>query len=411
MGSGFSDIVIVCPGESSRVGSTLRNKDIPLSVVPDPPLAEILTTNMESRLLIVELTNDIEACKQLAEALCQSSAMSRLPIIVVGTALESGEDHQEVERIFKDFNLLSKSGDSLESQLTTALNKSFEDYYQPNKLPESSSTGLIKYQSPEIFDSPDRLDPHFSQLIKKPLPEKLSKFIRAQFDPKIRYNGCLNGDKYIMVQNPSALVEKEYLPKAGTYAKLLKSLEEDCSRWELAHFHRTSFITFNILKSLDLGDKGLELAKACSMLYNFPNGIGRESVTKATYIRKGQTANRGKIAEAIQENALFFEKHEELMQLAPIMTALSRLIAESPEIEKNPSISKITSALLLADVIDRECWQGSNWDVTGGHTVMKWIEASEGAGFDPSVACQTIRFLVETFEATPPEQMISNKRW
>jgi hypothetical protein len=393
----ISNLVVVFQGTESMATQVLEELNLPISVTVDPLQADLLTSQMKKPVIIVELSEDLRESKEMLTKLLNSINLPLFPLLIIGHSGISLEQKKQINNVYSKVNILEVSNFPANAEnIRTIIQRGFQDlipgtYPNENRTPEST---------PEVIFRPDALSDSTKLSNIEQFKSSIPQTILSQMPDAGKKQLHLNGDIYSGLKELDSLTTSDYLPVDSRFLATVNKVEEECSEWEIIHFHRTSFTCFNILKTLNITTQNLELARASSLLYFFPSAIGSENITRMPYIRSGQKDRLQKIIDSLYANATSFKEQNNLKDIAPIVSCIANCLAgKTFKIAENLEIFQIASSILVADLIDRECWQSGIWNAAAGLTVIRWVEKKGIHCLDPTVIYQSTRFLVEAFEA------------
>ena len=409
----ITNIIIVEGAHESLIAKVFNGSSIPLSVTNDAKHADLLTAQMNNPLIFIELDDDCPESRGVLANLIESINLPLFQLIILGSKRINPELKEKLKRTYKDLNFLDFDRHDFEDgDIAALIKKSFSDIYQDQeytdnlikKTQRASSTITVPIVTLKKADEKIGTYDHRQNILNQFLSQ----------EGGLRTKKYLNGDIYIQVREPSSLLDKDYLPELAAYRSAIEKLEKECTNWERSHFHRTAFVSYNILQSLHLEQNLVDLARATSFLYSFPTAVSNESLTRSQYIRGSQSATKKSIISSLRANATSFGEQKDLKDIAPIIATIANVLEgicslPNPTHLSEINANKIASTIVLADLIDRECWQDSYWDSNAGYSVIQWMESAAGKNLDSDVVWECMRFLVETFEATPPEHMITKR--
>jgi hypothetical protein len=405
-----SNIVVIDQVGQSRIARVCSGLPIPLTVVEDPDKADLATSEMDKPLIFIELNESSLGNVDLLNSLINSINLPLFPVVLLGAQQVDEETKEDLRRIYKDLKLVdfdySKSDNG---DVHALVKKSFNELYEDQNY---SGEDIFSQRGDSI--EPDvASDSGLSDMVVNapPFGSRLAPLLDCiTWGSSLRRH--LNGDVYTQVREPRLLLDKDYLPRRVSYQKIVDKIEAEATRWEIGHVHRTAFVSYNILQSLNLEEEMLELARATAVSYLFPTAINNELVTRVPYIRNGQTEFKKIIRESIRANSMSFQEQSELRDIAPVVMTIADIIDQDSLLTDSISehIHQIATAIVIADVVDRECWQGNYWDSSPGYAVIRWIENSMDKNFNPAVVWECARFLAEAFEATPVEQVVTKQQ-
>ena len=410
----ITNIVIVEGVNESLIAKIFRGSPIPLSITNDPKEADTITSEMENPLVFVELDDDLTGAKEILDQLMTFVNLPLFQLFILGPKETNTYLEEKLKKVYKDLRFLAFDKKSAGvGDIAALIRENFSEIYpgydDTDDIIKQSKKELSEIKAPSVKSK----EPDENSQI---LDQNTGILTRTFPDDGInRKKKHLNGDIYIQVREPESFLDKNYLPERAAYRKAVEKLEGECTTWERAHFHRTAFASYNILQSLHIEHNLIDIARAASLLYFFPTGVSSERLTKSPYIRGSQSTVKATIIKSIRANAASFNEQSELKELAPIVEKIANIFDSERALanasysnEKN--VHKIASTIILADLIDRECWQDGYWDSTGIYAIVRWIESDAGTNLDSDVVWECMRFLVETIEATPPEHVVTKQK-
>jgi hypothetical protein len=410
----ITNIVVVEGGNDSFIAKIFQGSPIPLSTTKDPNEADRITSGMNKPLVFVELDDESIGSREMLEQLMKSVNLPLFQLILLGKKKANSDLKEQLKNVYRDLKFLEfdRKNDAADD-IAKLIKKSFDEIY-----PDQENTEAIEERTDEELAEatlPWKDSGNTEEVLNPIERETIVPIHNLPEHARTHKKRQLNGDTYIQVKDPAALLEKDYLPERAAYRKAIEKLEEECTNWERSHFHRTAFATYNILQSLNIERSFVDTARAASMLYFFPTGISSEKLTRSRYIRGTQSIIKKTMIKSFRANAASFNEQNDLREIAPIIEKIANIFdiersISNPSSSNEQNVSKIASAIILTDLVARECWHDSYWDSTPTYAIVRWIESSEGKNLDNDVIWEFMRFLVETLEATPPEHVVTKEK-
>jgi hypothetical protein len=377
----FQNIVLIPALGNSSLDSFLSNLGDSLHIATDLAQAEFMAIPLKSPLIILEVDSSSAELQEILKTLSKKINLLTHPILLVG--------NEPLEQKAKHLGLLGKKCKVLEI---------YGDEVQiSNQLNSAIGVDLNVEKNVKKFTIKD-----FSHI---------SGFIFHS--PSSPTQAILTGLSYVDLTNENSLKNRNWLPDERTFEDQIKFIEDNSTKWELAHLHRTTFLSNQILKTVSISNENLELAKTTSFLLNYPNLLGREDLSKARYIRRGQEEIRANYAELLISNSTHLLEVENLSDISKIISKIAQTILE--ECEADESIdSKIASAIALSDILGREAWQADACDNRACYFLLRWLEKKSFSSYDPEILSQLIQVVVSSNvkhgDFSEPDQRESKSR-
>jgi hypothetical protein len=410
----ITNIVIVGGADESLIAKIFHGSPIPLSVTNDPKQADRMTSDMDNPLVFVELDDDVIGAREMLEQLIASVNLPLFQLILLSSTEANIDLKEQLKKIytglkFLEFDRKNAGGHDIAALIRKSFSEIYPDQDYTNDIIKQTDEELLAIRAPSAKSKETEKNIGTTERNTNILSRTFSE------DVTNREKKYLNGDVYIQIRELGSLLDKDYLPERAAYQAAIEKLEEECTNWERSHFHRSAFASYNILQSLHIEHSLIDVARAASLLYFFPTGVSSESLTRAPYIRGSQSTVKTAIIRSLRANAASFNEQSELREIAPIIEKIANIIdnertISDPSSSNEKNVNKIASTIILADLIDRECWQDCYWDSTGIYAIIRWIESDAGKNIDSDVVWESMRFLAETLEATPPEHVVTKQK-
>lgn len=211
----------------------------------------------------------------------------------------------------------------------------------------------------------------------------------------------LGGMNYVSMRMPIRLSSDNYSPQDSLYMKLIDDSLQLAGDWEVGHFRRVAYAVKCVLGALRLEEEDLDLGITMAYLYAWPHGLSNSKVSRDQYTRRGQEGTKERFKKSLEANADTIREFLSQESLADAADVMARLV----DIKRRPRADVLTtigSAILLADMIDRECFSENLFNARSAYYMLRWIERGEADLLDGGVIALITHFLSEAMEAAPP---------
>lgn len=206
----------------------------------------------------------------------------------------------------------------------------------------------------------------------------------------------LHGEAYITPLKDCTELGFSYLPtQHEKFKELVTKLCEDASSWGKKHLHRVSFLTSLVLSNLAISNELKELAKSASFLYAYSLVMERSNLLKTDWLGDQSINYRESFAKKILDsNAELIAKHQ-ITELSDILLCMVDVI--HGEVIENSEMAIIASTILLADMVDKACWQGTCWNPRAGYRIFNTFKSGKFIrNFHPAAVCCILKILSES---------------
>jgi hypothetical protein len=359
---GFQNIVLVPSLGSSALDSFLTDFSESLHIATDLAQAEFIAISLTNPLLIIEVSNDTDIKKELLKQVASKINLLSHPLLLVGEyPLE--DEARSLKIIGKKCRVLEINEDKVDSKIHLS----------------TLEMGEVLQKEKNAFTSKD-----FSDI-------KGYLFHTRSYTSQAIFTGLTYSDLTI----DSAVRNKSWLPTSSNYKVHIDFIHNNSTKWELANSYRNSFLVNQILRAVSFSPENLELAKATTFLFSYPNLIGFEELSRRRYIRRGQEKIKEELAIEVFKNSKILSENNRLTDVSEIVEKIARSIVEETTPD-NSHASKIASAVQLADILGRETWHSSTSDSRSYYFLLRWLEDKINSSFEPDILSQIIQVIVSS---------------
>ncbi len=395
---------------SVKLKETLSAARYPTHIIKHVRELRRVLKQLDEPVLVVDIAREQDGSDRI-RSLIQGEDLHRLPVVIIGTHALSYEvtlkEYFSVVGCFEtpcDFEKLLAFLATLATPLQVGPDSGDHPEVSGEVVPDS---GAGHPRADEDAKARDLTQIHELYGSFESFPD----LIFNQLTLLNLVSTSLDGHLYVQAIDSRPISEIPYLPQESSSQDLLTNTFAKYGRWSSGHVHRVTFLVYKILSALGLSGEKMEEAKLSSVLFlsSFTSGPYQgDSQVRKNVLRLKSRAHRQELCSKIKDSALMITGELGLKSIGNI-TAIVGKMAGGEEVVTDETTSQIASAILIADWIDRACWQKGIWDPAAGHFVMQRFKRGEFTFIHPLVLCCLVKILAEAMAATDPLFLLPKK--
>ncbi len=206
-----------------------------------------------------------------------------------------------------------------------------------------------------------------------------------------------NGEIYAKSFSDYSELGKDHLPKENKMAmNLINEICEQASPWGKKHLHRVAFLTNLILQSLLISEGLKENAKIASFLFAWSLVKKKSNLFKSDCLGNQSISYKEKFERELLNANDELVSNYQLTSISNILLCMADLI-RNEEITDDSELSIVASTILLADIVDKACWQNVCWNPRAAHRIFNTFKKREFIKcFHPAPVCCILKVLSES---------------
>ena len=206
----------------------------------------------------------------------------------------------------------------------------------------------------------------------------------------------LHGEAYITPLKNCTELGTAYLPTSNEkFKELVTEICDNASDWGKKHLHRVAYLTSSVLSNLAISPELKELAKAASFLYAWSLVREKSNLLKTDCLGDQSVNYKESFSKKILDaNSELIAEHQ-VSEISDILLCMVDVM--HGEVIDNSEMSIIASTILLADMVDKACWQGTCWNPRAGYRIFNTFKSGKFIrNFHPAAVCCMLKILSES---------------
>ncbi|MBX7136441.1 MAG: hypothetical protein K1X83_00555 [Oligoflexia bacterium] len=350
-----------------------------------------VSETLKDPILLIDAGNNKHSSQKVAEELCNTPGIQRMPLVVVGNFASLGE-----RLLAEKFNqVVSVDAPCNNIRIAEAL----------AYLVETVETQRVHHE-PSAAERADgsRSSPFSHALNSRDLYTKFST-IPDMFFSELQDSGLqhvkMGGDQYLTgIVNEAYLKSRNQFPQNPDAQRNVQAVLSNCDNWSRLHLCRVAYITAQILETLSVKPQLFEHGMTAAFLFAEHLARHKPSLLRTNYLRAGRAITRKDMCSRIKDSAMKCAADFKSPEVGQVIAMIGRLIGEE-DIAMDDEVSIIASSVMAADITDRFCFKSGAWDPRAANALMKKIKGGALNEIHPHVLCCLLKFLSEAALAKP----------
>ena len=206
----------------------------------------------------------------------------------------------------------------------------------------------------------------------------------------------LHGEAYITPLKNLTELGTSHLPSENQKLKeLVATICANASEWGKKHLHRVAYLTTFVLSNLAISNELKELAKSASFLYAWSIVNEGSNLLKTDWLGDQSIHYKESFSKKILDaNSELIAEHQ-ASEISDILLCMVDVM--NGEVNDNSEIAIIAATILLADMVDKACWQGPCWNPRAGYRIFNTFKSTKFIrSFHPAAVCCILKILSES---------------
>lgn len=172
---------------------------------------------------------------------------------------------------------------------------------------------------------------------------------------------------------------------------------------------RVNIIALKIISPLNFEAEVVETIQAASILYAQAYAGQTRSFLTRPYSYRGAVVLRKEICSAIKDSALNIGGELSNRKLSQVISGVGKIIGQESSIE-DEQLYLASSAVVAADLINRNCYQPFFWNLSAAHALLRRIKAGRTKSLHPAITCTMLKLMAEALSSPSNAKILRSQR-